>query len=155
YALTKPGQVKALRAGEVIAKGFTGTILEPQVVVIGLDDQAYQLSSDPSGNVSGNYALVAHGQVKTLELGPGVTISALGGTLTYPEVFAIGLDSQVYAHDNGTTGTSYTLTKPGQVKALAVGRFGLGSSVQELFVIGLDSQVYGLKLNSSGTAAAS
>jgi hypothetical protein len=155
YALTKPGQVKALRASDLVVKTFTGTILEPQVVVIGLDDQAYQLSSDPSGNVSGNYTLVAHGQVKTLELGPGVIISTLGGTLTYPEVFAIGLDSQVYAKDTGATGTSYTLIKPGQIKALAVGRFGLSSSVQELFVIGLDSQVYGLKLNSAGTAAAS
>jgi hypothetical protein len=155
YFLTKPGQVKSLRAGDIVGRDSTGTALEPQMVAVGLDDQAYGIVFDPNnGNVNSNYTLLAQGQVKTLELGPGVSHPFFNNsTLTLPEVFAIGLDSQVYAKDTGTTGTSYTLIKPGQVKALAVGRFGLESITQELFVIGLDSQVYGLKLTDAGMAA--
>jgi hypothetical protein len=83
-----------------------------------------------------------------------VTGSAtLGVTAVLEEVFVVGVDSQVYGHKvdaAGNTTGGYFLARPGQVKALAVGRDAQGDP--EVFVLGLDNQVYALTFDASGNA---
>ena len=68
-----------------------------------------------------------------------------------PEVFAIGLDNQVYAEafsSIGETSTGFFLTTPGQVKTITYGHDAFGDP--EVFAIGLDNQVYAERLSENG-----
>jgi hypothetical protein len=74
--------------------------------------------------------------------------------LPVKDIFAIGLDNQVYGHKLDASGSptgGYFLTQPGQVKALVVGHTPNGNA--EVFVIGLDNQIYGQKFNTTGDSA--
>src|SRR5262249_17408328 len=69
------------------------------------------------------------------------------------QLFVIGLDSQVYTQKfdfNGTSTGIYTLSSPGQVKAMSV---SADFPTYGLFVIGLDDQVYEQKMNVDGPAS--
>ncbi len=136
------------RPGRVFTNPAIGAY-EPQFIgaptqsfVIGTDNQVYARKTDTAGNVTGNYELVAPGQVKAL------AVARAGDTGA--EVFVIGLDNQVYAATIDASGnvSGYFAVAPGQVKAIATGNDASGNP--ELFVIGTDNQVYAEKFDASG-----
>jgi hypothetical protein len=72
------------------------------------------------------------------------------------ELFAIGLDNQVYSSKldaSGNLSGGYFLTRPGQVKAIESARDAAGDPL--LFVLGLDNQVYEQKFDGNGNSVSS
>jgi hypothetical protein len=151
YTLTTAGQVKSLAV--TFFGGIRLEMYNPEMFVIGLDDQVYQQKFDTGGNSTSAYTLTRPGQVKSLQAGLSRDITSG----RHPEVFIIGLDNQVYIQQFDSTGASvgpYSLTQPGQVQSIAVGSVVQSGAVfvSQLFVIGLDSQVHTQKFDFNGTS---
>jgi hypothetical protein len=156
WRLAAPGRVKTINP--------TPWGVIPELFVIGMDDQVYALKLDMWGNAQGGYFLTNIGQVKAISVGTCATYNFPNFVSASAEVFAIGLDNQVYAQKldgNGRSVTPYFLTRPGAVKTLtAVVYFGdpgvyFGTEVFDsyVFVIGLDNQVYSQKFDYFGNSA--
>ena len=155
YALTQPGQIKTVAAFN--ANGA------PELFVVGLDDQVYIQQFGPSGNSSGPYTLSHAGQIKFMTLGFFALAPVGTQPPVNPELFAIGLDDQVYTQKFNASGTSaggYALTRPGQVRSVSVGNITTETPAPpnsirwditpEMFAVGTDDQVYAMTFNSSG-----
>jgi hypothetical protein len=145
YSLTTSGQVKA------ISVTYTNTFYGLVVFAIGLDDQVYAQKLDTNGRSITPYFLTRPGAVKTLT----TTFYNANSTFLTAEVFVIGLDDQVYAQKFdlfGNSASGYVLTRPGQVKALAVNSTRADGN-PEMFAIGLDDQVYAQKFDNHGDSA--
>ena len=142
YRLTHTGRVKALTASQ-------DNTNDPELFVIGLDNQVYTLAFNADGSVfSGtpNYTLTAPGRVQSIA-------AAQPGPLQNPELFAVRPDNQVYeALAPSAVGKygPYQVQVPGKVKALSVTPDSAGDL--HLFVIGLDSQVYQALFDGRGSA---
>ncbi len=101
-------------------------------------------STDQNGNPRAFNGRIDIGAVEY----QGVVVAAV------QDIFAIGLDDQVYGHKLDASGSptgGYFLTQAGRVKALVVGHTPNGNA--EVFVIGLDNQVYAQKFNTTGDSA--
>jgi uncharacterized protein YkwD len=84
-------------------------------------------------------------------VGDPVPVQVVNDASGRPELFALGLDDQVWAQKfdaAGNSASAYFVAGEGQVKAFAVGHDGFGNP--ELFVIGLNDRVYAQKFNSNG-----
>jgi hypothetical protein len=128
----------------------------PEVFVIGGGDQVWAQKFDANGNPQGYYAPSGGACANPIATGAVKSISAGNDAAGNPELFAIGLDDQVYAQKldaNGNPVGSYFLTQPGQVKALTAGQDARGHP--EVFVIGLDDQVWVQRLDAAGNPAGS
>jgi hypothetical protein len=147
YGLVQPGLVKTMTVGVSFFDGGS-----PQLFVIGLDDQVYAQKFTSTGVTVGGYFLTTPGAVKSISFG----FSFPNPTTIVPEIFAIGLDDQIYAQKFTTFGdpsTFYFLAAPGKVKEISVGI--MSDNTQDLdrpqlFVIGLDNQVYSLTFSNLG-----
>jgi RHS repeat-associated protein len=132
----------------VPTNSFTNHVaVNPEVFVLGLDNQVYAQKLDANGSSASGYFLAAPGQVQTLTVGHDAS--------GRPELFVLGLDNQVYAltlNGNGNPVGRYFLAAAGQVKSFTVGYDA--SNDPELFVLGLDSQVYAAHFNALGQPAA-
>jgi hypothetical protein len=136
YLPTNPGQVKAIRVGNLGDTGY-------EVFAIGMDNQVYSETLDVTGAVTSGYVLTQPGQVKTLEVGHDASNKG--------EIFVIGMDDQVYVQHFDPMGISqggYDLVQPGHVKSLAIGYDA--ANHPELFVIGMNNQVYTSKFDAGG-----
>jgi hypothetical protein len=124
-----------------------------EVFVLGMDNQVYAQPLTNSGDPIGNtYLPTAPGQVLKVLMGV-----AQSNAQVVPELFAVGMDSQIYAQEFNPDGTSkgfYFLTAPGQVDVQGSIDFGFANPatglVPELFVTGLDDRIYAQKFASNG-----
>jgi hypothetical protein len=101
-----------------------------------------------ANNRPGTFTVVAQA---TGGSNPSTSFSLTNLAANPEEVFAIGLDQQVYGQKLGPDGTAtggYFRVANGAVKTLSVGYDARGR--RELFVIGLDNQVYALKFDDAG-----
>src|SRR5262249_2332288 len=101
YVLTQPGQVQSISVGVF----RTDNIFYTELFALGLDNQVYGQRFDGNGNSTGPYFLTQPGQVKSFSLG-SVALPTLFIPIYVPEVFAVGLDDQVYAQKFGSNGLS-------------------------------------------------
>jgi hypothetical protein len=142
YTLTRPGLVKSLTAGRDANN-------DPEIFVLGQDSQVYTLAFNANGSLfSGtpSYVLTAPGQVQSVQV-------AQPNAGKNPELFALGLDSQVWEATAPTTVASYNLYKldvPGRIRSFAVGPDSAGDL--HLFAAGLDTQVWQALFDSNGNA---
>jgi hypothetical protein len=83
--------------------------------------------------------------------GDPVPVQVINDAYGRPELFALGLDDQVWVQKfdgDGNSVSGYFPAGDGKVKAFAVGHDGFGNP--ELFVIGLNDRVYAHKFNDNG-----
>jgi hypothetical protein len=140
------GQVKAI---EAVPESFASG----EYFVLGLDNQVYAHKFTDAGDPDASgYALAAYGRVNTFRVG----VSQSSGAVV-PEVFAVGLDNQVYydqVTNIGETVANYHLAAAGYVRPDRAIEFGAAQPasglVPELFVTGTDSRVYVVKFSSTG-----
>jgi hypothetical protein len=144
YFLTAPGTVQS------IAYGFTfASNLIPELFVRGMDSQVWEQKLTAAGDPATSFFLAAPGAVQSLS----VTVHVVAGTTLRAEVFALGLDNQVYGLKlaaDGTPVSPFFLTSPGMVVSFtaSVVNNGGGMFSPEVFALGLDHQVYALRFSS-------
>jgi hypothetical protein len=151
YLFVDTGQVKSIK----FAQTQNG---QPELFVIGLDDQVYGHHFNNSGDSDhlGYFlAFFKPGNPQgTLYQVKSITTAHDGSN--NPELFAIGLDNQVYAERYDASGnpdpTGYFTAALGQIKAIDVA-FDANND-PELFAIGLDNQVYYATFDAFGRPTA-
>ena len=114
---------------------------------LGMDNQLYGARFKSDGNLLFGFFLVAPGQFKSLVAD---TIGTPGAG-SFPELFGVGLDNQVYAARLGAQGTlinGFFLVAPGQFQSITAGQFGAGNP--ELIGIGQDKQLYAARFDPAG-----
>jgi hypothetical protein len=143
FTFTATGQVKTIEVGSD-ASGA------PEVFAIGLNDQVYSLKFTPAGDPVGGFNFTTAGVVKAIQVGYYTTQDGQN-TVHNPEVFALGMNDEVYYqkfNGNGDSISPYLFVQDGQVKSIKVAETQNGTP--ELFAIGEDDQVYGHHFTSSG-----
>jgi hypothetical protein len=139
YLFVDAGQVKSIKVGET----QNGT---PEIFAVGLDDQVYGhhfTANGDSDHLNFFLAFFQPGnpfgtlyQVKSITLGHDANNN--------PELFAVGLDDQVYVErylaDGNPDPTGYFNAAQGQIKKIEVA-FDANNN-PELIAIGLDDAVY-------------
>lgn len=146
YRVTSPGAVKAISLpANARDAGY--------MLVVGLDDQVWA-QNFASGVVPLGYHLVAPGRVKSIDQTQYFTpTNNRGGGYYTTEVFAIGLDDQVWSLKLDQVGAAigeYQLTTPGQVQSFRAWHISAGPIV---FVVGLDNRIYTQPFDKFGNSA--
>jgi hypothetical protein len=117
------GAVNRLAAGRrydefgdtaVLSAGQDGGF-NPEVFVIGLDDQVYAQQFDANDNSASGYFLAQPGQVRNLQVGQDAAND--------PELFVTGLDDQAYGLKLNAAGSpvgGHFLMQPGVIETFTV-----------------------------------
>jgi hypothetical protein len=122
-----------------------------ELFAVGLNGLVYGKNFDANGNaLNPAFFLVSAAAVQSIE---AVAVTNSPGGAFFPEVFALGLDNEVYGlriYGNGGGG-SFAPVQPG-AKVLSFSAAADASGRPFLLVVGLNSLVYEHQFNSNGSS---